>query len=34
MEMKTAYDFKQKIILMTIAVAFSLIILGLNACQV
>ena len=31
--MKTAYDFKQKIILMTIAVAFSLIMIGLKACQ-
>ncbi len=31
--MKTAYESKQKMILMTIAIAASLILLGLNACQ-
>jgi hypothetical protein len=31
--MKTAYDLKQKLILMTITMAFSFILLGLNARQ-
>ena len=31
--MKTAYDFKQKIFLMAIAMVNCLILLGLNACQ-
>ncbi len=31
--MKTAYESKQKMLLMTIAITASLILLGLNACQ-
>jgi len=33
MDMKTAYDLKQKILLMAIAMVSGLILLGLNACQ-
>ena len=32
-KMKTAYEFKQKMILMTLTIAASLILLGLKACQ-